>query len=63
MKDGVVLYMYNFTIPVMPVSFPFVLQKLRKSDEGNYTCVLEGFLRNVLKYIATDYILIKVKGL
>ena len=64
MKDGVVLYMYNFTSAVIvPVSFPFVLQELRESDDGNYTCVLEVLLRNVKKYIVTDYTLIKVKGL
>lgn len=62
MKDGVVLY---FAYPVFPFSFPFefVLQELRKSDEGKYTCFLEVLLRNIVKYNVTDSTLIKVKGL
>ena len=49
--------------PVGLESFPLVLQELKESDNGNYTCVVEALLRNTLQYNVTDYIVIEIQGL
>ena len=62
LKDGVALSK-STRYPVDLDSFPLVLQELKESDNGNYTCVVQALLRHVLKYNVTDYILIEVEGL